>query len=279
VKRKVALIDNGSLVPAAALELRRIAARLGTLIGETVDSVSMAHSSKIPKDALDGVAASLWRDYADRSILEGVEELIALPLFFGPSRAVKESLPKQFAASSHGKKDCVLRVGATLVQPMDSSDAGMARILADLIIKKLDTIDRCGNLPVVLVDHGSPSKEVGICRDLVAAQLRKILGERVESVTASSMERRGGEAYAFNEPTLEGVFNGGLVSESSSACLSMMFLLPGRHAGGAGDIDQIISASEWVKAGKRTFRTELVGRSDGLVNLLANRYATAQAIG
>ena len=58
--------------------------------------------------------------------------------------------------------------------------------------------------------------------------------------------------------------------------LSMMFLLPGTHAGPQGDVDQICEAAlEEAGTNRRVVKTRLVGELDGLVPLLARRFADA----
>jgi hypothetical protein len=53
----VALIDNGSIEPAAQRNLRAVAAALSERAGVAVDAVSWKHSDRIPAAALDGVPA------------------------------------------------------------------------------------------------------------------------------------------------------------------------------------------------------------------------------
>ena len=272
VKKKIALVDNGSVIPAATLDLRDIAKRLSEALGMLVDPVSMAHSDKVPREKIGGERAVLWRNYVAQSIVSGVQEIVVLPMFFGPSRALSYSLPRQFDKATKGAGTCSLKVAETLVRNSDPSDDQVARIASELIIEKLNTETNGERLPVVLVDHGSPSPETGRCRDLVRAQIEKLLGDQVESVTASSMERRKGSKYDFNEPLLENVLNDGLDTCHKAVCLSMMFLLPGKHAGEGGDIANIVSESEWVRAGKNVIQTDLIGRSDALIELLVSRF-------
>ena len=52
------------------------------------------------------------------------------------------------------------------------------------------------------------------------------------------MERREGDAYAFNDPLLESL--GGISGFAGGRLiLAMFFLLPGRHAGEGGDVAEI----------------------------------------
>lgn len=60
--------------------------------------------------------------------------------------------------------------------------------------------------------------------------------------------------------------------------LSLMFLLPGTHAGPQGDIDQICEAAlDEAGVKRRVVKTRLVGELDGLVQLLVRRFAHALA--
>jgi len=272
MRKRIALIDNGSLRPAAVLALRRLADELGEAIGEPVSPVSMAHSNRISPDELGGRGAQLWREFVRAAAEEGTKSVIALPLFFGPSRAVAKSLPRQFE-EERGDSPLSLRVAETLVREGFPEDDALARIMSGLVIEKLNTLSSDRPLPVALVDHGSPSGHVARCRDLVARQMATLLGKRVRSVTAASMERREGDEYAFNAPLLERLL-GGPLEEGVAECLilSMMFLLPGRHAGPGGDIAEIVEKSEWARSGRTVVQTELVGSSPGLIDLLAARY-------
>jgi len=272
LKKKIVLIDNGSLAPASVLRLRAIAERLSDKIGERVDPVSMAHSDKIEAEALGGERALLWKDYLEKARTSAPIDFVVLPLFFGPSRAVVRTLPAQFEAGIEAGDSSRLRVAETLVRHLDPNDDAIAKIASELIIQKLNTLAEGDVLPLVLVDHGSPNPKVGECRGLVAEQLTQILGERVESVSASSMERRIGESYDFNEPLLEKLLDRGLDTEANTLCLSLMFLSPGRHAGEGGDIANIVGESRWVKDGKSVIQTDLIGQSDALIDLLVERY-------
>ena len=53
----VALIDNGSLDPAAHRNLRAVARALTARAGVTVHAVSWKHSDRIPAATLDGTPA------------------------------------------------------------------------------------------------------------------------------------------------------------------------------------------------------------------------------
>ncbi len=106
----------------------------------------------------------------------------------------------------------------------------------------------------------------------MAEALQVSLGDAVADVAASSMERREGEEYDFNEPLLERLLDRP-GWDSGDVVVSMMFLSPGRHAGPGGDIDRICKAAESRHPGLRTYMTGLVGDHPGMVPLLKRRLA------
>ena len=90
-------MDNGSLEPESTLQLRRLAAELDARLLCRVDPVSLAHSAKVPAEALNGRAAELFEAALDRGWREGVNEFLVLPLFVGPSHAVMRHVPALLA--------------------------------------------------------------------------------------------------------------------------------------------------------------------------------------
>ncbi len=125
---------------------------------------------------------------------------------------------------------------------------------------------------VILVDHGSPVPVVAAVRDRLADDLRARLGEAVSGVLAASMERREGDAYAFNDPLLATALRT-TGFDSGEVIVAMQFLLPGRHAGPGGDVAQIIADAETAGAPRalRVQMTRLVAEDDALADLLAAR--------
>ena len=92
----------------------------------------------------------------------------------------------------------------------------------------------------------------------------------METVAPASMERRDGEAYAFNEPLLEKLLDQP-GWDTGKVIVSMLFLSPGRHAGPGGDIAHICRAAEQRHPGLRTCMTGLVGDHLGIIPLLQKR--------
>ena len=269
---RIVLLDNGSLRPEAVFSLRRIASSLSERLAEDVSPVSLLHSSKIDPEALGGRAADTWRQFLKREWRRGIRRFRVLPLFFGPSSAIVDYLPKTTRQALGQARQMELQVAKPLIDPHDPTDDAVARMLADLVIRELNTGDFERKPAVVLVDHGSPVRAVAECRDRVARQLERLLEQRISRVIASSMERREGEEYSFNEPLLEKALERIHQEGCEGAVLSLMFFSPGRHAGPGGDIEQIVQASAWAQAGKPLPSCALVGESPRLIDILESRY-------
>lgn len=255
---RILLVDNGSYEPAATLALRGLAKEVGRLIGREVRPVSTMHSTKIDPALLGGVPAVIFEGAVQQAKADGIDELVVLPLFIGPSRAITEYLPKVFADAQTGAMKLSIR------QPLFGDDGlELTGMLADNLLK---TGWIKGSGTVLLCDHGSPIPEVTACRDALAASLREELGLRPEELIACSMERREGPDYAFNEPLLEHA----LQSAKGDAVILMLFLLPGRHAGPDGDVATI--AKEHAPAGVRWKLSPLLGTHPDLASLLQLRH-------
>ena len=154
------------------------------------------------------------------------------PLFLGPT-AVTDYLPKVVDELSGEYPELNVRIASVLAgENLDLPDPRLAQILAD----QIRALQPSPRTKVALVDHGTPIIEVNRVRNAVGRQLASELD--ASQVLSCSMERREGEAYAFNDPLLEKLgevdyFAGGRL------ILAMFFLLPGRHAGEGGDVAEI----------------------------------------
>lgn len=268
----VLIVDNGSLQPAAARQLRKIATALGRRLGRNVAPVSLLHSNKIPADKLGGRKAEILNEAVLRRLEVGVQEFVIVPLFFGRSRALTEFIPELIGQWRLHSAEMKVRIAAPLAA---SGDDRLARILERQVRAKLTRGFLCGQRArVALVDHGSPVKAVTQVRNRLATQLRRRLGASVAGVSACSMERRPGAAYDFNEPLLETLlatppWNSGPV------IVAQLFLLPGRHAGPGGDVERICRRAREKSPQLRTRRTGLLGGHAGLVTILADRFQAA----
>ena len=227
---RILLVDNGSFQPAATLQLRLLSKEVGRLLDQVVHPVSVLHSHKVDPALLDGQPAVIFEHAVRQAKADGIAELIILPLFIGPSRAITEYLPQVFADAQAGEMK--LTIKPTLY---GENGDGLRQILTENLHEAgwdpdLDTI--------LLCDHGSPAPEVTVCRNALAHDLAKELNLPAERVIACSMERREGPEYAFNEPLLETALRGC----NSNVTILMLFVLPGRHAGPGGDVETIAKA-------------------------------------
>jgi sirohydrochlorin ferrochelatase len=266
----VFLVDNGSLRPGATLNLRRVAAALGERTGLPVEARSLLHSNKVPAEELDGVPASTLGPASAWRAEEGVTDMVVLPFFFGPSRALSGYLPERLAEMQESHPGVRVRVASPLIDLKAPTDLRLARILRDGVEEQLQHLPANARPAVVLADHGSPIPEVTAVRNVLAGQLAALLEDRVRCVTPASMERREGDAYRFNEPLLEKLleesgFNNG------PAIVSMLFLSPGKHAGEDGDVATICAEAETRNPGLTTHVTRLAGEHDGILDILADR--------
>jgi hypothetical protein len=134
-----------------------------------------------------------------------------------------------------------------------------------------NTLSRSTNL--VLVDHGSPIEQLSILRNTVTIQLQELLGDSVSTSTACSMERRAGEAYAFNDPLLETISFDTVSKDTSleSLVVAMFFLLPGRHAGEGGDVDEILQDLVENAKIENFFKTDLIATHPLIYSILEDR--------
>jgi hypothetical protein len=262
--------DNGSYRPDATLSLRRLADRLGSRIGEIVHPVSLLHSTRISPDKLDGTAAEIFEPFVISKLKEGIRRFHVIPLFFGPSAAILEYMPQRVEVLRASWPDLEVRISPCLVNPEDSGDERVAKILIDHIYAA--RLRRKFKTPsIALVDHGAPRIKVTEVRDHLAKQVRNLLPESdFPEVRACSMERRDGDKYAFNEPLLERVM--GSEGFDREVIVSMLFASPGRHAGPAGDVAGICEEAAKVHLELVWQMTELVASHEGILDVLFSRF-------
>jgi sirohydrochlorin ferrochelatase len=251
---RIFLVDNGSYEPTATLALRGLAQEVSKLIGQPVLPVSTMHSTKIDPALLGGVPAVIFEQAVRQAKADGIDEIVVLPLFIGPSRAITEYLPKVFADAQPGAMKLTIRRSL-----YGYDGAELTGMLADNL-RETGWIKGSGT--VLLCDHGSPIPEVTACRNALAASLREELCLKPEELIACSMERREGAEYDFNEPLLEHA----LQDAKGDAVILMLFLLPGRHAGPDGDVATI--AKEHAPASLRWKLSPLLGTHFSLPSLI-----------
>ena len=266
-EQTIFLIDNGSLRPESTLGLRRLAEQLSELCGRRVEAVSLLHSHKIDPELTGGVPATIVKRRLRELAKQGAKEFIFLPLFLGPSLAIVDYLPTVVDEVRAEYSDLNVKIAGVLVgTDPDQPDPRLARMIAELVRSMSPSLET----KVALVDHGTPIEQVNRVRNAVAEQVREELKNEVSLVLPCSMERRDGEAYAFNEPLLESL--GGVTGFSGGhLILAMFFLLPGRHAGEGGDVAEIYS--ELISEGyfDTIETTPLLGESPHLLEILNDR--------
>jgi sirohydrochlorin ferrochelatase len=226
----------------------------------------MLHADAVPAERLEGRPAEVFKSALELRARQGQTDFLVVPLFFGPSEALTDYLPRCVSTLQARFPRLRVRRAPCLVDVNAESDESMATILEDRV--RACMAGRTGQPAVVLVDHGSPMRAVATVRNHLAAQLAARLGRAVSGVRAASMERRPGSEYDFNEPLLERVLDEPGWG-TGPVIVAMQFLLPGRHAGPGGDVARICATAQ--RRGLQVVMTELVGSHPGLIPLLADR--------
>ena len=83
-----ALIDNGSLEPAAHLNLRAVAAAVSTRAGTVVHAVSWKHSDRIAAAALGDTPAWTFAPFVRGMVALGQREFVFVPFFISAQGAI-----------------------------------------------------------------------------------------------------------------------------------------------------------------------------------------------
>ncbi len=264
----ILLVDNGSHRAESTLSLRHVAQELGGRIGAEVHPVSLLHSTKVDPVELGGSPAQILEPFLRRQRGEDRNSFLVIPFFFGHSAAIYEYLPQRIGEMSGSWPELEVRVAPPMVKLDEEGDLRVAQILSELVVSKMKE-EGLDQPAVSLVDHGTPRVAVNHVRNHVAAQLAALLGDRVAVVEASSMERRDGAEYDFNEPLLENLL--GRDGFDREVILSMLFISPGRHAGPGGDIARICEEAEGRCPGLRTVASDLFATHPGVIELLTQR--------
>ncbi len=265
----VMLVDNGSSRAAATLGLRRLAARLSVVCDREVHAVSLQHANRIPREQLGGVPALVLEEFLRARLVEGRREFVMLPLFFGMSRALTGFVPDLLSSLREEFGEFDFRLGDVL-SPLPRGEPLLADILADNVRRACADIGHQADR-VILVDHGSPVREVSAVRTRLAELLAERLapGIRLEQAV---MERRSGQAYDFNgqllEQALQAAVPGGGIQ---TVVLAMLFISPGRHAGPDGDIEAICANASAREPGLRLAVSPLIGDHPLLIEILRQR--------
>ncbi|MDR1280840.1 MAG: cobalamin biosynthesis protein CbiX [Opitutaceae bacterium] len=296
------LFDNGSLRAEATRSLRALAGALERWIGVRVEAVSLLHSDGVPAEELDGEPARLLEPALGAFLQKKpAAHAVTLPLFFGPGGAVTDYWPDRlkllldrFPAAR------VTRARWLVDTDQPGGDAPeIVAILADRV-RAVMRAKGLANPQVLLVDHGSPRREVTAVRNLLGAELAKTLAGECASasvaVGVASMARRDGDRYDFNEPLLERALRTPPF-DRGDVVVALQFLSPGRHAGEGGDIATLCRVAEAEAAARaggdgggggggsgggsrlRTHMTETISGDPRLVDVLARRVMAACGLG
>jgi hypothetical protein len=288
------LFNSGGSGPACVLNLRATARLLGGVLPVPVRAVSSAHWGAAAGAAAVGEAAGGEGRAVHRGGVAGgggrVAALLAtvvrewweenpggeavlLPLFFGPSGVLTGEVPARMEAARGAFPRARWRLARWLVGPGEGG-AGVARALA-AEARRVMAAEGLARPRVVLVDHGSPRRAVTAVRDLLGAQLGRLLAGEVAGAGVASMGRRPGAGFAFNEPLLAARLRTPPFDAGEVVVLPQFFS-PGRHAGPGGDIAAICAAARRERRGLRTWLAGTVGAAPEVVEGLARRFAEAQ---
>jgi sirohydrochlorin ferrochelatase len=268
------LFDNGSFRPDSTLALRRVAKRLSDQVGLPVRPTSLLHSSRVKAADLGGQPAQLLEPALEQFAEKGGESAVLLPLFFGPSGAMRDYLPPRLTALRERFPRCKLQLAACLESPADDSTTLIAQAIKDQIEAGL-AVTGYTQPGVILCDHGSPLSAVTEVRDRVGEKLQHISDSTWRGVTAASMERRDGPEYAFNEPLLERALRDHAAAGINEFIVALQFLFPGRHAGPGGDVATICNEFVAEHPAAKFIMTSPIGESSQILALLARRLAEA----
>lgn len=260
----LALIDNGSLEPAAHWNLRRIARELGSRLGTTVHAVSWKHSNRIPAVQLDGTPAWTLSAFVRAMVALGQRDFVFVPFFISAQGAIGSALRTDLETLQADLGGFSLTFTAGLAER-----GVIPGIVADGIrraIGKRPGPER--RLPVVVVDHGGPSAASARLRDEISTAVRGILEAEIGPLVGASME-------GAHPPLLEDQLRArGFAGHD--VIVAPLFLSPGRHAGPEGDIARICATSP-----ARCTLTDLVGHHpatlDALASALRDTLATLHA--
>jgi sirohydrochlorin ferrochelatase len=253
----VALIDNGSLEPAAQLNLRAVAAALSQRAGVSIEAVSWKHGDRVPVDLLGGKPAWTLAPFVRAQIAKGEREFVFVPFFISAQGAIGSALRGDLEKLQQ-EAGAINRFEFTFTSGL-AAEGAIAEIVAARVRETI-ALRGLRRPPVVLVDHGGPSPTSAALRDSLAGEVRTLLGVEIGSLAPASMEGRHGPLLA--EQLLVSEFAHGDV------VVAPLFLSPGRHAGEEGDIRQICRLAEARSSALRCHLTGLVGTHPSVIEPL-----------
>lgn len=255
---KIALIDNGSLEPAAHLNLRAIATALSEKTGMSVDAVSWKHSDRVAASALGGKPAWTLVPFIRTQLTLGEREFIFVPFFISPQGAIGSTLRGDLERL---RRDTAAEGGFDFTFTEGLAERGA---IAGLVVERVHeaVVSRVLHKPaVIVVDHGGPSPASAALRDSLANQVRTHLGQLIGPLVAASMEGVH-RPLLVEQLAARGFGQGDVV-------IAQLFLSPGRHAGPDGDVAKICRSAEERAPGLHCHLTGLVGTHPRVAEPLA----------
>lgn len=255
----VALIDNGSLEPAATRNMRAVAAALAQRTGSPVQAVSWKHSDRIPAAELGGTPAATLAPFIRTFVARGERDFLFVPFFISAQGAIGSALRNDVddLQRDHGPFSLVFSDGL-------AARNALAPIVAERIRETIAR--RALRTPaVIVVDHGGPSPASAAVRNQVASQMQALLGAEIGRVEAASLE---GERHRHNHPLLAHAL-AAPGFDRGDVVIAPLFLSPGRHAGPTGDLAQIADAAARARPALRCHFTALVGTHPGVIDALS----------
>lgn len=271
----VALIDNGSLEPAAHRNLRRVAAALSQRTQFPVHAVSWKHSDRIaperlaePGSATDAENAPPTPAWTVAPFIRamaalGQREIVFVPFFISAQGAIGSALRQDLEKL---QREIGTDLSFTFTDGLASRGA-IPGIVADRIRSKRAQLSLPATTPVIVVDHGGPSPTSAALRNELADHIRAHLGNEMGPLAAASME---GDEHAHNLPLLaDQLAMPGF--DRGDVIIAPLFLSPGRHAGADGDLAEIARAAEdrLTTPPLRCHFTDLIGTHPRAVDTLA----------
>lgn len=256
----VALIDNGSLEPAAHQNLRAVAAALSLRTNVAVHAVSWKHSDRIDVADLGGIPAWTLASWMETQLARGERQFVFVPFFISAQGAIGSALRSDLERLQRPGVNFEITVTDSLAARGEIAGIVAARIRETMAARALQAP------PVIVVDHGGPSPVSARLRDELAAKIRAELGSAVGRLAPASME--GGD-HAQNRPLLaDQLATPGF--DHGDVVIAPLFLSAGRHAGPQGDLVQIARAAERRAPNPlRCHFTQLVGTHPRAIDALA----------
>lgn len=247
----IALIDNGSLEPAAHRHLRAVAAAVSSQTGTTVHAVSWKHSDRIAPELIDHQQAWTLAPFIRAMVALGQRDFVFIPFFVSAQGAIGSALRRDLEGLRQH-----LGFEFTFTDGL-AARGTVAPMVADQVRAALGSRYSATPAPVIVVDHGGPSASSASVRDEIAAAVRMELGSDIGALAAVSME-------GAHPPLLAGQLRArGFAGEE--VVVAPLFLTPGRHAGPDGDVARICASS-----GTTCHLAERLGEHPSVVDALAS---------